>query len=481
MLRLSTFPIRFSQDFLITGSDGVTTGKRDFLKISEAIGSELSHLLEPGCRVAVMADNSPDWAVIDLALQIAGMVAIPVPGFFSASQLESLFASQGIGALIADKKVDPQLLSDLGIQDQAYKIKGLGLRLYSLPQANSAADRDSSAGKLTFTSGSTGTPKGIFISVAEQWKVAQSVAQAIAPLSIRRHLAMLPLSVLLENIAGVYAALLNGTEVLLMPLEKVGLKGSSSFNAKQAIKVINDLQVESLILLPQMLRELCVCLTRSGQRLKSLKFVAVGGSKVSPALLSEARELGLPVYEGYGLSEAGSVLSLNLPGADRLGSVGKPLAARAVKIGPENEVFFKDSNEQWIATGDLGHLDEDGYLFITGRKKNLLITSFGRNVSPEWPESLLLDHPGILQAMVYGDGEPALSALIVTTHQNITDRQIQICIDAVNKVLPDYARIEHWTRMPEPFTLANGLATANGRLKREAILSKFHDVSAITS
>lgn len=119
------------------------------------------------------------------------------------------------------------------------------------------------------------------------------------------------------------------------------------------------------------------------------------------------------------------------------------------------------------ATGDLGSLDADGFLTIYGRKKNLLITAYGRNVSPEWPESLLMAQPEIAQAFVYGDGQASLSALLVPAQEG---SDVGAAVLRANAQLPDYARITQWQNS-QPFSPSNGMATGNGRLRRDIILS----------
>jgi long-subunit acyl-CoA synthetase (AMP-forming) len=126
-----------------------------------------------------------------------------------------------------------------------------------------------------------------------------------------------------------------------------------------------------------------------------------------------------------------------------------------------------------IATGDLGRFDEEGYLVIEGRKKNVVITAFGRNVSPEWPEAELTAQPAILQAAVFGEARADCSAVLVAADPRLPDAALQAAVDAVNRGLPDYARIGAWVRSSEPFGAANGLATANGRPRRDAIWECF--------
>jgi long-subunit acyl-CoA synthetase (AMP-forming) len=352
--------------------------------------------------------------------------------------------------------------------------------------------------KITYTSGTTSEPKGVCLSTDQQWSVAQSLEQALRSLQIKKHLNVLPLSVLLENIAGVYTALACGADNTCVPLSEVGLYGSSNFDADACITAIEKYQAESIILLPQMLQAIVAKSTKQDPRLKSLKFVAVGGGKTPVALIKTAKSMGIPVYEGYGLSECASVVALNTPENERIGSVGKVLSNRNVRASKDGEIEVKNvdlphyldnpagltetltstpssADGEWLPTGDLGHLDDEGFLYLDGRKKNVLITSFGRNISPEWPESLLLGSGLFKQAIVIGDGQSQLSALLVTSKDDVSDEAIQLAITSVNQDLPDYAQIGPWMLADEPFSPKNGLATANGRLKRDLIKNKFNN------
>jgi long-chain acyl-CoA synthetase len=216
--------------------------------------------------------------------------------------------------------------------------------------------------------------------------------------------------------------------------------------------------------------------------LTSLKFIAVGGGKVAPELLGKAIALDLPVYEGYGLTECGSCVALNTPAAARVGSVGKPLRHANVRISNSGEVMVtgaamsgyldQQSGTTEIATGDSGFIDDDGYLYITGRIKNTIISSFGRNISPEWVESAFLAHPAVNQLAVFGEGEPSLSAVIVAD-EGTSDAQLMLIIKSINQSLPDYAQITRWHRSSEPFTSVAGTLTTNGKLRRAEIAKQF--------
>jgi long-chain acyl-CoA synthetase len=237
-------------------------------------------------------------------------------------------------------------------------------------------------------------------------------------------------------------------------------------------------------LLPELLMALVAAISRGWQPPSSLKFIAVGGSKVSPRLLDQARVLGLPVYEGYGLSECGSVVSLNSPSDMKLDTIGKVLPHLNVTIEQGEIVVtgnaflgYINEPESWskekVYTGDLGFFDDNHYLHINGRKKNLLISSFGRNINPEWVESELLSSGLLQQCVVFGDAKPYCVSLLYPRDNNTSDQTIQSLIDSVNQQLPNYAQIVKWTKLTEPMTFANNLLTSNGRPVREKILHHY--------
>ena len=399
--------------------------------------------------LGLLADNGADWVVADLAAQKAGIVLVPLPAFFTETQVAYAVSSSGMDSLIGPAVP--------GFR-RAGELEGLPFHR----REAQAAQLPPGTAKITYTSGTTGAPKGVPLSAAQQSAVAAALAEATAPLGLRRHLCLLPLAVLLENVAGVSAPLAAHMEICVPPLAELGVRGSSSFDARACLAALARWQPDSVILLPQMLAALCAVLEAGVPAPASLKLAAVGGAKVSPALVARARALGLPAYEGYGLSECASVVSLNLPGAERAGSVGRPLRHARVRI-EEDEIVVNQTR-----TGDLGRLDADGFLYVEGRRKHVLITSYGRNVSPEWPEAELLAGRAIAQAAVFGEARARLCALLVPApgaSREAVDAQVR----AANGRLPDYARIGAWLRADQPFTPQNGFATANGRARRDAL------------
>ncbi len=432
-------------------------------------------------------DNSPQWVALDLAALEAGKVMIPLPGFFSAEQLAHSIRDAGIGVLLTDQPAHyASVLASAGIGVGAAQSRQVGeLTWFELPLLN-IAPRPLPPGtvKVTYTSGTTGHPKGVCLGEKALFQVAQSLLAATAGVPEDRHLCVLPLATLLENLAGVYVPLLAGATCHVPSLATVGLSGSSGLEVGKLLASLLRTAATSTILTPQLLHAIVAAVDAGHPAPRSLRFVALGGAPVAERLLRRAEALGLPVYEGYGLSECASVVALNTPVARQVGSVGKPLSHAQVQFAEDGEILVagatllgytgdmpQAAGSYW-RTGDIGHLDAAGFLHITGRKKNIFITAFGRNVSPEWVESELTLHPAIAQAAVFGEGRAWNIALIVPRSVEAL-AQVSAAIAETNRLLPDYAQIRHWLPARAPFLPQNGQMTPNGRLKRPAILAEY--------
>ncbi|MFN7570030.1 MAG: AMP-binding protein [Betaproteobacteria bacterium] len=430
--------------------------------------------------LGLIADNGCDWVIADLAAEELQLPLVPLPAFFTQAQLRHVVDTTGMDALLCQA---PGLAPALGFAP-AGALSGTSLAWFRRAAAPVALPAGTA--KITFTSGTTGTPKGVCLSRAQQRNVAAALAAATGHLGIERHLALLPLAVLLENIAGVYAPLTAGATSCVPGLTEVGVGGATGFDPRAALAAIERHGADSVILLPQMLASMTAAIEAGAPAPSRLRLAAVGGARVAPALIERARAAGIPAFEGYGLSECASVLALNLPGADRPGSAGRPLPHVGVRIddgeivvdgagflGYLGDLGTEAPRHAPVRTGDLGHLDADGYLHIDGRRKHQMITSFGRNVAPEWPESELTATALIAQAAVFGEARPQLCAVLVARSAAVLDRDLDAAVRAANHRLPDYARICAWTRAEAPFGPANGLATASGRVRRDAVWQRY--------
>jgi long-subunit acyl-CoA synthetase (AMP-forming) len=422
--------------------------------------------MRPRAQVlGVLADNCADWIALDRAAQRSAITLVPLPAFFTAAQLAHAVQVSRMDTLFCP---DASAAQALGFAPADIPDGMPWSRRSVVRQPDSARPS-----KMTFTSGTTGAPKPVSLTAREQWEVARSLCEVLAPLQLRRHLCLLPLAVLLENVAGVYAAEIAGADCCVPPLAEVGVQGATGFDAAACLAAIEKWQAQSVVLLPQMLAALTGALEAGARLPRSLRFAAVGGARTARALLERARAAGLPVYEGYGLSECASVVTLNHPGADRPGSVGQPLPHARVRV--ELGEIQVQRQGRWLSTGDLGRFGEGGFLYVEGRRKNLLITSFGRNVSPEWPEAELLAGPAIVQAAVFGEAQAHLCAVLVAANDTLSDAALGRQVAAANARLPDYAQVRGWVRAESRFTWQNGLATYNGRPRREVIWQAYRE------
>lgn len=467
----------------IDRADGATPRLRwrDGAWTQAALAARVRHCADVLVRedaqvIASRLDNGPGWIALDLAIRLIGRVHVPLPTFFSPAQAAHALADCGADALVAPAAATVASLARSPL-DEASTLHRLAATPAALPAGTAT---------ITYTSGTTGAPKGVCLGADALLAVASSLAGATAPLAPRRHLCLMPLSTLLENVAGVYAALLADAEIVVPPLAEIGYTGAAGLDVPTLLDCLHRYRPDSAILVPQLLLALTMAGERGAPPPDSLKCLAVGGGRVGPALIARAEALGLPVYEGYGLSECASVVCFNRPGAVRAGSVGRPLPHARVHVrdgelcvaGPHYLGYLGGDRvpaDAEIATGDLGHVDADGFVHVTGRRKHVFITAFGRNVSPEWVESELLQHPAFAQAVVHGEARPFNVAIVWPRDPALDDDALARALDAVNRGLPDYARVAALVRADAPFTAADGLLTANGRPRRDAILTRYRD------
>lgn len=427
-------------------------------------------------RLALSGDNGVDWVLMDLAARMAGITVVPIPPFFTAQQIKhSLDRARVDGVWSRSSAAWP------GFEPTPLPGGWLHRRdtaTLALPDG---------VAKITFTSGTTGEPKGVLLRQAAMEAVVQSLAEVIALRPGHVHLSVLPLAVLLENLAGVDLSLWIGGEVRLPDSRSLGLLGSSRVEVARFADSVRRFSAQSLILTPQLLQTLVEHCERTTTASPELRFVAVGGATVPPALLERAWRAGIPAYQGYGLSELGSVVALNVPHHNRTGSVGRLLPHARLRVGADGELRLRgsalfsgyledagriDAPPSEFATGDLGRCDADGYLWLSGRIKNQIVTSFGRNVAPEWVESELTLEPEILQAAVFGEARPFNTAVLVPAGQ-CSHAQLQTAVQRCNRRLPDYARVGPWIRAAEPFSVDNGQWTGTGRPRRDRIVSAY--------
>jgi long-chain acyl-CoA synthetase len=436
-----------------------------------------------GLRFALLAENGCGWAISDLALHHLGRLNVPLPAYFMPQQVRHVLDDAGIDTIITDRA--EQVLAFAPEFHRAANSGASGLTMLRRTRSYDVAPPlPVDVTKVTYTSGSTAEPKGVCLGAASQDRVTRSLASVTTPLGIRRHLCLLPLPTLLENLAGVHAPLRAGVSCTVLPAAETGMS-YAGVDADRLLHVLNERQPESLILVPELLKLIVHAMRRGKKVPRTLRFVAVGGAAVSRSLLEEAADLELPVFEGYGLSECASVVCLNTLDQSRPGSVGRPLPHAHVRCDADGQILVRgavmsgylDDRASWglreMSTGVLGSIDEQGFVQIRGRLRNVFISSLGRNVSPEWIERELTHEPVIRHALVHGEAQPFAAALLAPATPDLDPALTGQAVARVNQRLPDYARVRRWAQLPEIPSLSNGLLTANGRLRRERVLERF--------
>ncbi|RQW64879.1 AMP-binding protein [Vibrio viridaestus] len=447
---------------VLTNSDRLITYKQLIDEVDRV--SSLLTRNDVRC-VAIEIENGYEWLIADLSALAANVACVPVPVFFSESQKQHLYRSAGIDCLVTTNRSSSELcLGQLSPNVDIQTLTGF-----------SPDNVLEGTAKITFTSGSTGTPKGVCLSAEQLGRVSQSLYDQLPQLSQNhdRHLVMLPLSTLLENITGIYVPILAGIPSVILSGDKVGLIGSSQFNPQQFYAALEQYRPATLVLTPALLEALLWVTHEAPELKRGLKFIAVGGAKVPLSLLEKAQLAELPVYEGYGLSECASVVSVNSPQHAKVGTVGKPLDHHTVTI-ESGEIcvsppgFLGYLGEKYTATtyptGDMGEWTESGFLRVIGRKKNIIISSFGRNISPEWIETQAYSWTSLRKITVVGEGEDSLSAMVIGNEVP----EIVEALYELNKTLPDYARIHSVTVVSDPSQITP-LFTQNCRPKRQDI------------
>lgn len=422
--------------------------------------------------VGLMAENSIGWVIADLAVTASGRRFVPLPPFFSDEQLSHVVKDAGLGLILADNAMAERAARFAPVRP--------------LPRAEGEAAllADASPGeRVIYTSGSTGQPKGVRLGDKQLDHVSRGLATAIAATERDSYLSVLPFPLLLEELCGIHVPIMVGG---VSAIRKDVAAQCAGGNLDAIRNAFEEVQPSVSVLVPELLRAWAGSLILSGERAPaSLRVVAVGGAPVPPQVLDAAVNFGIPCLEGYGLSECGSVVAVNRPGEAAPGTVGRPLDGLAVTIsggeivveGPSvmSGYVGREPHEGPWHTGDLGHFDEAGNLVIEGRKDAMLVTSFGRNVQPEWIEAHLQGDPRILRATLSGHGQTWPTALIVPgafAGNFFTDARPAQVLAALHNIcsgVPDYALPRSYILTTNDEMQALGLTSPNGRVRRKAI------------
>ena len=551
------------------------TGK-DFFEGVRDLSLGLSALgMNPGERVAIMAESRPEWLSVDLAAIAAGAIPVPVYPTLSAGQVRYILDDSAAAIAVVSTRLQLEKIQEVRhllpalqavvVMDQA--AAGQSPSVVSLAEVaergHARMRTEWGVGKqfrdtaravppdqlatIIYTSGTTGEPKGVMLSHAALVSNLLAAARVLDVSETDVGLSFLPLSHAFERmVAWVY--LLCGVHIvfaesfdtigrdigLVRPTVLTGVprvyeklhgrimaKGADASPARAALfrwavgagvrKAGATLRGRSAGVLDRLQAGLAdrIVFARVREGLGGrVRYLVSGGAPLGADVAEFFTAIGLPIVEGYGLTETAPILTVNPPESPRVGSVGKSLPGVELRLAPDGEILARGPNlmtgyyrkpeatadvlkDGWFYTGDVGTIDEAGYVSITDRKKDLLVTSGGKKIAPQPIEATLKRSPLVAEAIVLGERRKFAAALIVPDFPTL-ERRLQALgrppgtraelvaradvialyqeiVDALNKELSQFERIKRIALLAAEFSIASGELTPTLKVKRKVV------------
>ncbi|MGW3898805.1 AMP-dependent synthetase/ligase [Micromonospora profundi] len=518
--------------------------------------------VQQGDRVALMSRTRYEWTLLDYAIWAAGAVTVPIYETSSPEQAAWILADSGAVAVVVETPAHAALVD--GIRERVPELNhvwqieqgavdelvttGAAVELVEVEQRRKAT-RASDLATIIYTSGTTGRPKGcmlthrnMYADIANAVPVLPNLFNAGAATLLFLPLAHAFARLIQIGVVQARATMAHCSDtknliaelqdfrptfVLSVPrvFEKVynGAKQKAEANGKGGIfaraeqvaiaysEALETPRGPSLTLRAQhavfdrlVYRKLRAAL---GGRCRD---AISGGAPLGARLGHFFRGIGVPILEGYGLTETSPAAAANLPTGTRIGTVGRPLPGVTVRIEDDGEILIAGdlvfqgywhnevataealTADGWFRTGDLGQLDDDGYLTITGRKKELIVTAAGKNVAPAVLEDLVRSHPLVSQCVVVGDRQPFIAALVTIDEEALPTflenaglpadtpveqlreheglrAEIQSAIDTANQSVSKAEAIKVFRILPQDFTETTGEMTPSMKVKRQVV------------
>jgi len=508
---------------IVDGKEVRRTGlevRADILAAAEALRSMG---IGPGDNVGISGVNSTRYVTVDTAIGLVGAVSVPIYYTSAPNEVDTILISTGckmffVGApkllerlgeirstipMVSFCRACPALPEDKDVTTwQAFLDKGKG----SKGPTTAPVNLDDLA-NIRCTSGTTGNVKGVTFKHHNLRAMAESLA-AVLPWNARtraiHYLSYLPMSHVVEGISAAYAPYYTPCSLDVWYLEDFrGLEKAvptarpniffsvPRYYEKVWEKVMENSTARNWVSAPEgfkknLLRGIIRKKTLEKAGLDRCEHLLVGSAPMSMECLENFRSLGIEIHDAYGLTEA-PVVTMNMQGHNKLGTVGTLMPWTEMKISDDGEVLFKGPQitpgyydpeleqpfvDGWFATGDLGHIDEDGYLVLKGRKREMMVTSYGKNIHPVKVEGMLRQLPGINEAMLIGEARPYVSALVWYEPGLSKDelKEMDGGIRAVNGFLSHAEQVKHWAILPFDLSVDGGELTPSLKLKRQAVL-----------
>ena len=513
---------------------------RDFTEhVVSAAGALLARGVRHGDRIAVLGRTSYEWAVADYAAMGVGAVTVPIYPTSSPHQVKHVLADSGAAWSFAETEEDADRLRDAG----ATSVWLLGdvhdWRAESRPEdleRRWLGVRADDLATIVYTSGTTGLPKGCMLThrnmFASSANTVEQTGWMLREATPGQGQAVTVLALPLSHVFGrtiLLSCLYGGTRTALVP------------GVPELLGALAEVEPTWLPLVPYALekirkrsralisaeaeeRAIAAGLASGGNAVDSPEFAAVrasfggrwrtvicGGASLDDTTAAFYAGIGVTILNCYGLTEAATAVTVNKPETNRMGTVGRPIPGVAVAVADDGEVLVKGANVspgywphggagEWLHTGDLGEI-EDGYLRITGRRKEVLVTSGGKNVAPTPLEDRVRLHPLVSNCVVIGDGRPFVTALVTLDAAALqpwaaehgvdlsgdawrTDERLRAevatAIEDANTLVSRAESIREFRLLPGDLTVADGLMTPSMKVRRAAVAEVFAaDIAAL--
>ncbi len=545
----------------------------------QALTSGLRSLgIKEGDKVAILSENCVEWVLSDLACHCGAMITVPIYATLMSDTIEfilkdceptAIFVStEEQAAKIHSIRGNLPFLKDIIAFDETNlpdimpfeKLLRIGKNLVdenppTPGQECTPVDKNSPC-SIIYTSGTTGNPKGVVLSHWNFISNVQAIQELMPILPTDKTLSFLPLSHVLERMAGYYTILNAGAGIAFaermdtVPVDIVEVKPTiiisvprlyeKIYGKTNALAMAGSPIKKNIFFWARNLGMECARRETEGQPISAwmsfqrsiadklvfsklraklggnIRFMVSGGAPLNARINQFFYASKLYIFEGYGLTETSPVLSCNYSDNVRFGSIGRVLPCCDIRIAEDGEIMAKgpqvmlgyfnnqDATDEvldadgWFSTGDIGHFDDDGYLFITDRKKDIIVTAGGKNIAPQPIENMLRSDKFVSQAVVIGDKRQFLTALIVPdmeilekwaesnniTYSGTTElvkkpevhELFQNITEHINKNLPGFNQVKKCSLLKDDFTLEGGELTPTLKVKRFAIGKKYKDV-----
>jgi len=560
------FPDRPAQWHRVNGEYVPITYAQMVQRIRHVASGLIAAGIKHGDRVAILMENQPEWAVADYAILSIGAVTVPLYCSFRPQDMTyvlkdssavAVFTSAGklLRSLMEAIKEDTHVKHVYSLEgSEAESHTDLLRPMLELESSDIADDKllarlakidRNTLATLVYTSGTTANPKGVMLTHGNILTNLESVPAVITNLnSTDKMLSFLPLAHALERTGSHFLPYSFGISVAFAERPDTVAKNLTEacptimISVPRMLEVVRNRILGQVATQPAISRKLfntflklshqpdrgflSELLFRQLDRLvgakvrrrfgNRLRVMISGGAPLSVEVAEFFEAMGLPVVEGYGLSESAPLLSVNPLTDRRLGSVGTAAKGVEIKIAEDGEILARGANimpgywkqkkatkealiDGWLHTGDIGHLDKDGYLYITDRKKDIIVNSGGENIAPQRIEALLVGDEMIEQALVYGDQKPYLVALIVPDQDacmawarakglpetdwehvcksDILKKAVQTRINSILHPLNQFEQVRRILLLSHPFTIEEGLLTPTMKIKRRKVYDKY--------